>query len=125
MGSSSSMMRRRGFMRVNPKAEVRNPKEIRSPKSESRPLAGRSSFGLRVSFELRFSSFEFSCLSLLQRNIYREPTPLPHFAPHRHPSAVCFDDVLHDAQTDAHAGSFAAQLGAEPVEALEDALVFR
>ena len=35
-----------------------------------------------------------------------------------------FDDVLHNAQADANTLGLAAQLGATPVETLEDALVF-
>ena len=37
---------------------------------------------------------------------------------------VNLGDMLHDAQADTDAGGFAAQLRAEPMEAVEDALVF-
>ena len=40
------------------------------------------------------------------------------------PSAVGFDDVLHEAETDADPGSLAAELGSTPIERLEDLLVF-
>ena len=35
-----------------------------------------------------------------------------------------FDDVLHDAQSDAHALGLAPQLGAAAVEAFEDLFLF-
>ena len=62
----------------------------------------------------------FASHSVEHGQLNREPAALADCALHAHPAAVGFDDVFDDAQADADALGFAAQLGAAAVEALED-----
>jgi hypothetical protein len=62
--------------------------------------------------------------AVIQREFYGKAAALAGGAADKHSAAVGFDDVLHDAQANAHTLGLAPQLGAATVEALEDALVF-
>ncbi len=117
------------------KSEDRRPKAERRPKSESKPevrsqslgdmAAGEraSDFGLRTSDFIRFRVSGFGFRRSCQRQLDGEPAALatalrtitrPPWA-----STMCFTML----KTNAHALGLAPQLGAAPVEALEDLLV--
>ena len=57
------------------------------------------------------------------RQFDREAAAFLHFALHSYLSAVGFDDMFHDAQTNADARSFTAQFRAETIEALKNLFV--
>jgi hypothetical protein len=59
-----------------------------------------------------------------QGQFHREPAAFANLASHSHAAAVGFDDVLHDAQPDPDTLGFAPQLGATPIETLEDPPLF-
>src|ERR1022692_1196085 len=62
--------------------------------------------------------------SSLQRQFNREPAAFANFASHAHASAMRFDNMFHDAQTDSNSLRLASQFGTAPVKSFENLFLF-